>query len=99
MENNISTRKNSVPRYENVIPNCVFLGTEDYYDLYVCKSGVDGYPTIIARKSGDPWDYESGIKFAISGENKPLLEALKRAVRLGCIRINVEWIFQEDDKK
>ena len=74
------------PLYEHACESCVFLGTYRATDLYACESGCPGYAwlTVIARSSGEPGDYMSGLEIAAAIEREedpshPIVEALRRA--------------------
>jgi len=49
----------SYARYTHDCPRCHFLGQHQDQDLYFCEQGQR--PTVIARFSSKPSDYESGI--------------------------------------
>lgn len=75
-----------VPNYEHDCINCTFLGTGEFagriYDLYFCKQG-HLLPTVIARASGAPHDYSSGLELA--RVDPVLREAYERARRAGLV--------------
>lgn len=62
-------------RYQHDCSRCHFLGQHENKDLYCCNQGMLG-PTVIARNSDEPSDYESGMYGAFSDG------ALSRARRL-----------------
>lgn len=69
-------------RYKHDCENCVFLGYEDYYDLYFCPQGT--IPTVIARFSNDGPDYISGMPFPYQ-KLGPLVKAKGLAKSKGLI--------------
>ena len=69
------------PQYQHDCDTCTFLGQYKNYDLYFCPQR--GLPTVIARWSDNGPDYTSGMVFAKNGTSKPLVEALKRANKMG----------------
>lgn len=70
-------------RYKHDCTECIPLGEFHKTDLYYCEKGFE--PTVIARRSDEGSDYESGMKFATK-EGSPLLyEAKMRAVAKGYI--------------
>lgn len=51
--------------YKHDCETCAYLGTYNDCDLYYCPVGdLRGPPTVIARASSEPRDYESGIALA-----------------------------------
>ena len=49
------------PRYEHDCDRCVFLGCWFESDLYYCEQRTVGIPTVLARHSGQDFDYTSGL--------------------------------------
>lgn len=82
------TPEGSAARYEHDgCDGCVFLGGMEAVeglrpalDLWFCPQG-GSLPTVIARFSDDPPDYESGIH----GNSEPLIEARRRARERGLL--------------
>lgn len=78
------------PLFAHDCTRCQYLGRYDHkgqsHDLYTCQQEIGG-PTVIARWSDDPADYESGLSFGMregSGlYSTPLQEAHARAVIRG----------------
>lgn len=69
-------------RYQHDCDKCTFLGEHENADLYFCPQGGLS-PTVIARYSSVPPDYESGLVFAKSGTH--LGEAKQRAMARGLL--------------
>jgi hypothetical protein len=69
-------------RYQHDCDKCVPLGEHETADLYYCEQGGLS-PTVIARYSSVPPDYQSNLLFAKSGTH--LGEAKQRAVTLGLL--------------
>ena len=74
------------PRYEHGCPACLFLGTHDHDDLYVCKPEVGG-PSVLARHSDEGHDYSSSLVSIVrrdlatlASEGVSYAEAYKRAL-------------------
>ena len=86
----MSSKPPYAPKYSHDCDSCVFLGMHSWednvYDLYTCKQGRH-WPTVIARASSDPRDYQSGIALAKSMEDKthPLVIALEKAKERGLL--------------
>lgn len=82
---------NNEPLFTHDCECCKFLGSYQLVDLYF-HPGNGVLKTVIARYSCDGSDYVSGIHSALSMEkdldhkNHPLLEALRRARKLGYIQ-------------
>ena len=81
------------PLYEHDCEQCMFLGTFELKDLYVCPTNRSDkiISTVIARCSSEGSDYSSGLHFAVyhevfkSSNSRALQEALKRALAKGFI--------------
>jgi len=58
-------------------------GERGIYDLYFCKQGALGRPTVIARFGNEGHEYSSGIFSRGSG---PLAIAIKKSIKLGLIK-------------
>jgi hypothetical protein len=66
--------------------SCVFLAHYDKADLYFCPQPGVGVPTVIARMSTEPSDYQSGISVATALEaTHPLAIAMRIAQDEGYI--------------
>lgn len=68
------------PRYQHDCDKCQHLGTDKMYDYYFC---CHGFPTVIARESGAPADYMSGMEAALVAE-KQIIEAGRTVYDGGC---------------
>jgi hypothetical protein len=70
------------PRYRHDCGLCVYLGRHELADLYCCGTAA-GLFTVLARNSGIPEDYESGlVGFAFL---PALGEAYRRALQRGLV--------------
>ncbi len=72
-------------RYAHDCDRCKPLGVFGGADLYYCDQGELVMPTLIARNSSEPSDYQSGLAFAAT--NPALQEAKARAVSLGYLAV------------
>ena len=71
-------------RYQHDCEKCKPLGEFGDADLYYCDAQAFGGATVIARYSDDGADYSSGMELAKF--NPDLMEAKKRAIKLGYIK-------------
>ena len=69
-----------VERFENEGPNCIYLGPNGNYDLYIHLTEGGSISTVIARY-GPEGEYISGIPFI--SRYPQLREAADRALALG----------------
>ena len=76
----------SKPIHQHDCDRCVFLGTLDQRDLYFCP----GEPTVIARRSSDPPDYQSGLVFGLTSLKDRPDNYLRAAYQLACDRGLIE---------
>jgi hypothetical protein len=92
------------PLYKHVCETCLFLGTFNKKDLYVCSHREKLIDTLIARHSDEDSNYSSGLEFALcydtfgvlnSDACQALFVALQLAKKLGyTIK---EWGISNDD--
>ena len=71
------------PLFDHDCKDCVFLGTHEGMDLYVCPQR--GMPTLIARHSSDGPDYTSGINLGAKRRIPYMAEAFDRAIARGLL--------------
>jgi hypothetical protein len=70
------------PRFKHHCTTCQFLGHFAQRDLYYCATGGIGEePTLIARRSDEGWDYESGFSFGRDAHSTALTIAYNLAVQ------------------
>jgi hypothetical protein len=66
----MKTPKPRKPLFRHDCDKCVFLGTLNRKDLYVCPIGDKQIGTLVARASSVPSDYASGLQFALDYEKR-----------------------------
>ncbi len=83
MNKNTSCSK-EIPIHKHDCAACIFLGTYQGEDLYVCPAGR--VPTVISRY-GIHGEYSSGMCFSY-GQGHRLTEARLRAEKQGIIKVS-----------
>lgn len=83
------------PRHKHDCERCVFLGSYENFDLYVCPASGERISTVVARYGDDGPDYVSGAHwpicfadepeyfFPLKGSDAALTIALLRALKAG----------------
>jgi len=76
--------------FQHDCEKCIFLGTFDEHDIYICNWKFDHAPDYIARYSSDGPDYwsttgfETVLRFALRGSRSPMA-ILQKVIKLGFI--------------